>query len=154
MPIIIAMVLGLAVLLIYAFTNIDKLVQIEYKKFKEEWTKDGKPRGFFWRSPECSWFASSIAMQKLSFTWIFKTPQWMRTDFEANNHLRRLRLFVLLFNNGIVVWFTIAMIIIRNPTFAWPQTSENKSAADIVWHETDQDKAERAIFLKQLLTGI
>ncbi len=116
MPIIIAMVLGLAVLLIYAFTNIDKLVQIEYKKFKEEWTKDGKPRGFFWRSPECSWFASSIAMQKLSFTWIFKTPQWMRTDFEANNHLRRLRLFVLLFNNGIVVWFMIAMIIIKNPT--------------------------------------
>ena len=99
------------VVLFFAFVNFYKLVKIEYRKYRAEWIKDGKPRGFFWRPPESTWFASSIAMQGLSWKWLFKTPQWMSGDPEAIYLLKRLRLFVLIFNIGIVVWFIISIII-------------------------------------------
>jgi hypothetical protein len=39
--------LSLMVVLFFAFVNFDKLVKIEYRKYRAEWIKDGKPRGFF-----------------------------------------------------------------------------------------------------------
>jgi hypothetical protein len=103
--------LGLMVLLLFAFANFDRLVKIEYRKYREEWMKDGKPRGFFWGPPESTWFASSLAMQSLSLKWLFKTPEWVTNDFEAKATLRKLRLYVLVFNVGIIVWATVSMII-------------------------------------------
>ena len=111
MTIILGIFIGLMGVLLFAFFNFDNLVKIEYRKYRDEWTIDGKPRGFFWRPRESTWFSSSIAMQKLSFRWLFKTPQWMSNDPEAIYRLKRLRLFVLIFNIGIVVWFIISMII-------------------------------------------
>jgi hypothetical protein len=46
--------LALMGILIYAFFNFDRLVKIEYQRHNEDWIKDGKPIGFFWRAPECS----------------------------------------------------------------------------------------------------
>jgi len=103
--------LGLMVLLLFAFANFDKLVKIEYRKYKEEWMKDGKPRGFFWAPPQSTWFASSLAMQSLSLKWLFKAPEWVKNDFEAKETLRKIRLYVLIFNVGIIVWALISMII-------------------------------------------
>jgi hypothetical protein len=119
MIIIITIFLGLMAVLLMAFANFDRLVKIEYKKYKEKWVKDGKPRGFFWRPSEIPWFAfaiaSSLAMQSLSIKWLFKTPEWVTNDLEAKECLRKLRLYVLIFNVGIIVWFVISMTIYTVP---------------------------------------
>ncbi len=103
--------LALIGILLYAFFNFDRLVKIEYQRHKEDWIKDGKPIGFFWRAPESSWFRSSFAMQNLSMQWLFKTPDWTNNDPEATNHLKKLRALVLIFNIGIIVLFVISMVI-------------------------------------------
>jgi hypothetical protein len=101
----------LMVILVIAFVNFDKLVKIEYTKYRKDWIKDGKPRGFFWWPPERTLFSSSLALQALSLKWLFKTPQWMNSDAVAIQRLKRLRLSVLTFYVGIIVWFIISMII-------------------------------------------
>jgi len=103
--------IGLMCILLFAFFSFDKLVKIEYRKYINQWNIDGKPRGFFWRPPESSLFSSSIAMQILTFRWLFRTPEWMRNDTEAVYWLKKLRLSALVFNAGIVVSFLIIMII-------------------------------------------
>ena len=103
--------LCLVCILLYAFFNFDRLVKIEYQKHNEDWIKDGKPAGFFWRAPDSSWISSALATQKLSFQWLFKTPEWTIDDAEARDRLRKLRRLVLIFNIGIIVWFVITMII-------------------------------------------
>ncbi len=82
------------VLLLYAFFNFDKLVKIEYQRHNEDWTKDGKPRGFYWRASESTLISSSFAMQKLSFVWLFRTPHWTNDDPEATAYLKKLRRLV------------------------------------------------------------
>jgi len=113
MIIIITILLTLVVVLLMAFANFDKLVKIEYKKYKEEWIRDRKPRGLFWKPSEITWFAigSSLATQRLSMKWLFKTPEWVTNDLEAKEYLRKLRLYVLIFNVGIIVWAVIGTII-------------------------------------------
>jgi hypothetical protein len=111
MTIVLSIFIGLMGVLLVAISNFDSLVKIEYRKYKDEWIIDGKPHGFFWRPSESTWFSSSIAMQKLSFRWLFKTPQWISNDPEAIYRLKRLRLFVLIFNIGIVIWFIINIIM-------------------------------------------
>jgi len=103
--------LALMGILLYAFFNFDRLVKIEYQRHNEDWIKDGKPRGFFWRAPESSWIRSSFAMQRLSMQWLFKTPDWINNDPEATNYLKKLRRLVLIFNISIIVWFIINMTI-------------------------------------------
>ncbi len=98
----------------------------------------------------------SIAVQKLSFKWLFKAPDWVRNDSGAKQNLKRPRLFILLFNIGIgiVAWFVVTMITITNPSPAWSQSPEMKSAApDIVWHETSEEKAERIIIFESNVDG-
>jgi len=103
---------GLMVLLFTAFFNFDTIVKIEHEKYNHEWIKDGKPIGFFWRSSQCTWLSSAMALQRLSFRWLFTTPPWIRNDSDALLHLKRLRLFVLFFNVGIIAWFVISVLII------------------------------------------
>ena len=95
--------LALMVLLFFALFNFDSLVKIEYKQHNEDWIKDDKPKGFFWRAPGGPLFSGSIATQKLSFVWLFRTPHWVNNDTEAKIHLKRLRIFVLIFNIGVIV---------------------------------------------------
>jgi hypothetical protein len=101
------------VLLFAAFFNFDKIVKIEHEKYSQEWINDGKPKGFFWRSAQCTWLSSAMALQRLSFQWLFTTPTWIRIDSEALLHLKRLRMFVLFFNVGIIVWFVISILILE-----------------------------------------
>ena len=109
MSIVIIIFFGLVAFLFLAFTNFDQLVKIEYNKYKEQWIKDGKPIGFFWRPPESNWFGSSIAMQRLSMRWIFRTPNWATGDPQAKIYLRKLRIFVLTWNVGMIIWFMVTM---------------------------------------------
>lgn len=96
--------LCLMVVLLIAFHRFDRLVKIEYEKYRNEWIADRKPRGFFWRPSESPLVSGSFAMQVLSMKWLFRTPAWAVEDSEAKERLKELRLYVLIFNIGIIIW--------------------------------------------------
>jgi hypothetical protein len=97
--------LGILLVLIRAFRHFDRLVQIEYEKYRHRWLEDGGPRGFFWKPPEASLPGSNLAMQWLSLAWVFKTPPWVGNDSEASNNLKQLRFYFMVWNLGVLVWF-------------------------------------------------
>jgi ferric iron reductase protein FhuF len=111
MNIIILIFLGLIPILLLAFLNFDKLVKIEYEKFKTNWIDDGKPRGFFWKPTESNWFSSSFAMQQLAMYWLFKTPDWINNELKAKEALQKLRIYVLIWNIGMVMWVLLSLNI-------------------------------------------
>lgn len=104
----VVLIIGVAALL-YAFAMFDRLVQAEYEYDREAWVADGRPRGFLWRAPECTWFRSGWAITRLSFVWLFKTPEWAAQSVMCRGWLKRLRLSVLAWNI-IIVGLLIFMI--------------------------------------------
>lgn len=105
------LLLALFVILFMAFINFDRLVQTEYKLYRDSWIQDGKPRGFFWKPPKSSLISGWFAMQRLTFSWLFKTPNWVQSDIKATSLLRNLRKYVLIWNIGIIMWAMISMLI-------------------------------------------
>ena len=91
--------------LIYAFVLLDGLIRTEYEVDRAAWEADGKPAGFFWRSPECTWWRSYMARNRIAFTWLFKTPSWVARAAHGRSQLGRLRIAVLVWNLAIVVGF-------------------------------------------------
>jgi len=104
-PVILALIL--LGFLLSALTSFDRLVKLEYGKYKDDWTRDGKPAGFFWRAGERGWFefAPYFARNKLSLFWLFRTPSWAAADPEAKGQLKRLRICVLVWNAGVIAFF-------------------------------------------------
>jgi hypothetical protein len=92
-PSLIAIVVGFPVLL-YAFAMFDRIVKAQYEGHRDAWFADGRPRGFFWQAPECTWFRSALALHRLSFLWLFTTPPWVGQSSSCQRWLRRLRLSV------------------------------------------------------------
>jgi hypothetical protein len=84
--------------LLYAFAMFDHLVRAEYEQERQAWEADGRPRGFFWSAPECTWARSAWARSRLSFVWLFETPPWAATSAACRGQLRRLRICVLVWN--------------------------------------------------------
>jgi chromosome condensin MukBEF MukE localization factor len=103
--------LALMVLLFFALRTFDSLVKIEYKRHNQDWIRDGRPKGFFWRAPGASLISGSVAAQKLSFLWLFRSPHWTDDDNEAKMYLKRLRRLVMLFYLGVVAWLVIIMSV-------------------------------------------
>jgi len=92
-PSLIAIVVGFPVLF-YAFAMVDRLVKAQYEGHRDAWFADGQPRGFFWQAPECKWFRSALALQRLSLVWLFTTPPWARQSPACQSWLKQLRLSV------------------------------------------------------------
>jgi hypothetical protein len=92
------LLLAVAGVLVYSFLTFDRLVRAQYEFHREAWMADGQPRGFFWRAPECSWFASSVALHRLSLTWLFSTPAWATGSPTYRALLKRLRVLVVVWN--------------------------------------------------------
>ena len=61
---------------LYYMRLFDSLVRWEYQHHREQWERDGKPDGFFWRAEECVPWSSGIAKKRLDVQWLFKTPTW------------------------------------------------------------------------------
>jgi hypothetical protein len=101
---IVIMAVGLPVLL-YSFIMFDRLVKAEYAMNRIAWEADGKPRGFFWNAPECSFIRSNWARNRLSFLWLFSTPLWAMASPECQTWLRWLRICVLAWNILLVIAF-------------------------------------------------
>jgi hypothetical protein len=96
--------------LVLSFLTFDRLVRAQYEFHREAWMADGQPRGFFWRAPGCNWFASSVALHRLSLTWLFSTPTWATESPTYRALLKRLRLLVVVWNvlfiGGFMVFIT------------------------------------------------
>jgi hypothetical protein len=106
--IVIIVLVGVAVLL-YAFAMFDRLVRAQYEQYREAWVADGRPRGFLWRVPECTWWRSGLALGRLSSVWLFKTPAWAAQSGILRGWFRQLRVCVLAWN-AIVVGLLIFVI--------------------------------------------
>lgn len=104
------MFLGLAMCLLRSFANVRSLVKIEREKYKDEWIKDGRPYGFNYEPHECGYIESSFATHRVSFAWLFQTPQWVENDVEATVFIKALRRNVLIWNVGILVWFALSVV--------------------------------------------
>jgi hypothetical protein len=85
-------------LLLYSFRMFDRIVRAEYEVNRAAWEADGKPRGFFWSAPECTFFRSDWARNRLSFVWLFKTPAWAVDSVDCQTWLTRFRACVLAWN--------------------------------------------------------
>jgi hypothetical protein len=104
LEIIVILAVGLP-LLFYSFLMFDRLVKAEYAANRIAWEADGKPRGFFWNAPECTFFRSDWARNRLSFLWLFSTPLWVIDSAEYQSWLKRLRICVLAWSVLIVTAF-------------------------------------------------
>jgi hypothetical protein len=97
----------LVILLVYGFISFDRLLRIEHDHNYDAWDKDGRPLGFFWWTRECSWIGSSVARNRLSFRWLFRTPSWVSQSPTSVRALRHFRLAVLIWNVGVLLWAII-----------------------------------------------
>ena len=72
----------------------DRLIRLEFERYPDEWVKDGKPVGAFYRPAGTSLFqnASTWAVGK----WARRPPQWILEDGDARIALKRYRFLCLL----------------------------------------------------------
>src|SRR5512147_2025875 len=103
MPFPLFLILPAVVVLLYGFFQFDCVIRIRYETNRDAWLADGKPKGFFWRAPECSWFSSGLSMQRLAFGLLFKSPTWALGNKSVLDHLRRLRISILIWNLAVIV---------------------------------------------------
>jgi len=91
----------------YGFTLIDKLIKRMYEAFNDEWQKAGKPCGMFYAPAEAKSIESMFSMQLNLFSWLFKTPTWIKNDTISLKLLKRLR------------WSFLIVNITMLPLFVW-----------------------------------
>ena len=100
----------LLILVAYAATSVsDRLVRLQYASHKADWEREGRPWRPYWRPPgsgtlEQQWqfrhIGHMLTSQERLFSWLFKTPDWMRQDQEALRLIFRLRVLLLTFVLG------------------------------------------------------
>ena len=79
----------------------DKLMQLQYTRFRRSWEKDGRPFGIFWVPPEVkrsgfwAFIGSSSAHKRAKFDWLFITPAWVKESAEARAWLYAYRVLFL-----------------------------------------------------------
>jgi len=94
--------LVLVPVLLAAFMVLDRLVRLEYSSHRPSWELDGRPRGMLWIPPEGNLLRGSLALLRLSWSWLFRTPGWMRQDKGALRLVWWMRILVLVWNLGVV----------------------------------------------------
>ena len=98
--------------LLYSFAMFDRLVRAEYAEDRTAWEADGRPYGFFWHAPECTWLRSAWATERLSLVWWFETPAWVTRSATYRNWLRRLRICVLFWNIAILALLFVFVLLV------------------------------------------
>lgn len=90
---------------IWACRSYDHLVSAEYQRYRDEWERNGKPWGVFWRPPGKAWSerrAFTFRGWTRQFGMLFRTPAWMAQDEEMKRLLSRYRWMLFL-------WVFVAM---------------------------------------------
>jgi hypothetical protein len=88
--------------LLVAFWLASQLIRIEYQFHRENWDDDGKPADYFWFVS-----GSYVARFAVSLSWIFATPDWMKSEPRASKIVVWYRALMFLW---IVGW--IAMVVL------------------------------------------
>src|SRR6266404_3918020 len=88
--------------LLVAFWLASRLIRIEHQSHRENWEEDGKPADYFWSVP-----GSYVARFAVSISWIFATPDWIKSEPSASKIVIWYR---ALFFIWIVSW--IMMIVL------------------------------------------
>ena len=96
--------------LIWQFLVFDRLLRLEYERFRAAWEHDGCPPGFFWSPPRSdrdtaptlsrppSWIRQEgirqmryMARGTVAAMWLVVTPPWMQQDQNALALVSKLR---------------------------------------------------------------
>jgi hypothetical protein len=94
-----------------ALATFDGLIHRLHRNHHNEWLACGRPSGIFRTPQEVSdlpagqQFASSIANSRLSWKWMFFTPEWMNQELDALCLLRRMRIATMISIAGLGIWF-------------------------------------------------
>ncbi|MGV3607206.1 MAG: hypothetical protein ACO1RA_12450 [Planctomycetaceae bacterium] len=89
----------------------DAIVKHQYLFHREEWRRDGSPRGYIWKSPEPTWsqaFSRDWQLLKL----LFISRPWIDADDSLRK--RRWRLRVILFLHLSIFATTGAILLIMS----------------------------------------
>jgi len=108
LPLVVVSFIGLAVLLLGS-VSFDMLLKAAYDRRREDWIREGRPSGFYWKPRECSWFGSGMRAQGLMLQWLFKTPAWADGVPEAKRWLNAYRMCFLSWNVGFLVTLGIGV---------------------------------------------
>ncbi len=84
----------LVAILLGAFITLDKLLKFEYERFPSEWLKDSGPVGFFWQPDETN-LRSTGGRYNFLMSFLFQTPDWVKSSQEALGQLQRFRMLIL-----------------------------------------------------------
>ena len=102
--------------LFLSFKSHNDLIRFEYEHVRNQWEKDGEPRGMlFWRAPQFpksflrKYFLSNPGLT--SMLWTFVTPKWVEDFPEAKKYLRNMRLNTLWWNIGILLPIAIVLLL-------------------------------------------
>lgn len=96
-------------LIVYGNILFDRLVETEYQFFPTAWRNDGRPDGYFWSAPECTFFRSARARGRLASDWLWSTPEWLSQSPEFQPLLKDYRLVRL---TTIICFATLAVLVI------------------------------------------
>ncbi len=115
-PITALFILALVVLicvLIWSFITFDSLLRIEYEHFTDNWESDGRPTGFFWHPSGVKvTIRSSWARGRCALLWPIRPPKWVSSSVGSLALISRLRILVLVWNIGYLIWFLGILILI------------------------------------------
>ncbi len=109
-PVLVPVVVVLLVAdLLWAFATWDRIIKLEFQKYPVEWQKDGKPPGYFWKTPPSAYSSYWDRLRAiwhrgwLISAWLFRSPAWARSDAKASGLLIRFRLLVAIWNLSILL---------------------------------------------------
>ena len=102
----------------WAVRSLDKIIQIEYQDYREQWERDGKP--YIWlsktsKSDYRSWMerrvTAPLRTRLLYFEWLHSTPTWMNGCGEARRLLRRYRIGTCIALGFVFSWWAYGFVI-------------------------------------------
>jgi hypothetical protein len=99
---VLLLIIGWVVLLAAWVLSFDRIIWLQYTRFRRSWEKDGKPYGTFWVPPEVrrsggrEFVRSWLSEGRVGWDWLFITPAWAGESTEVRVWLIAYRLLTLI----------------------------------------------------------
>ncbi|HEY0428448.1 MAG TPA: hypothetical protein VGC76_11760 [Pyrinomonadaceae bacterium] len=97
--------------LFYLFC-VDRLIRFEYKNYKDEWIKDGKPYGYYWTSRESTFWQGCSSREACSKKWLEEKPDWIQQDPKAIDLLNRLHRSKWFMYFSLSIWGALFLVFL------------------------------------------
>lgn len=96
--------------IVVALVASNALFRLLYSNHREEWERIGCPAGM-WSVPQeildaptRKGFRSSLAATRALWAWLFRTPEWIKTEEKARSALHRMRVATVTAYIGMAVF--------------------------------------------------